>query len=133
MKKKCAKALSHKGEGKKYYSSNSYSKSTSGRTPLDPYFVSGFSDAEASFIIIISKEPRNVTQWTVKPRFSIGLHKKDREILDLIKSYFGGVGTISAQSKDSVQYRVASLKDLNAIIIPHFDKYPLITQKKADF
>jgi len=43
------------------------------------------------------------------------------------------VGTISAQSKDSVQYRVASLKDLNAIIIPHFDKYPLITQKKADF
>jgi LAGLIDADG endonuclease len=43
------------------------------------------------------------------------------------------VGTISAQSKDSVQYRVASLKDLNGIIIPHFEKYPLITQKKADF
>ena len=39
--------------GQKYYSSNSYSKSTSGRTPLDPYFVSGFSDAESSFIIII--------------------------------------------------------------------------------
>ena len=43
------------------------------------------------------------------------------------------MGTISAQSKDSVQYRVASLKDLNDIIIPHFEKYPLITQKKADF
>jgi hypothetical protein len=36
------------------------------------------------------------------------------------------VGTISPQSKDSVQYRVASLKDLNGIIIPHFDKYPLL-------
>ena len=129
LEKKEAKAF----EGKKYYSSNSYSKSTSGRTPLDPYFVSGFSDAEASFIILILKEPKNVTHWTVKPRFSIGLHKKDREILDLIKSYFGEVGTISAQSKDSVQYRVASLKDLNDIIIPHFEKYPLITQKKADF
>lgn len=102
--------------GNKYYSSNSYFKSTYGRTPLDHYFVSGFSDAEASFIILISKEPKTVTQWTVKPRFSIGLHKKDREILDLIKSYFGGVGTISPQSKDSVQYRVASLKDLNGII-----------------
>jgi hypothetical protein len=43
--------------GNKYYSSNSYFKSTYGRTPLDPYFVSGFSDAEASFIILISKEP----------------------------------------------------------------------------
>ena len=82
---------------------------------------------------------KNVTHWTVKPRFSIGLHKKYREILDLIKSDFGGVGTISPQSKDSVQYRVASLKDLNGIIIPHFYKYPplhlsigqmLITQKK---
>ena len=108
---------------------------------MDPYFVSGFSDAEASsfafakwkanVIILISKEPKNVTQWTVKPRFSIGLHKKDTEILDIINSYFGGVGTISAQTKDSVQYRVASLKDLNGIIIPHFEKYPLITQKKS--
>jgi hypothetical protein len=35
-----------------------------------------------------------------------------------------------AQSKNSVQYRVGSLKDLNEKIIPHFDKYPLISQKK---
>ena len=43
------------------------------------------------------------------------------------------MGTISAQKEKSVQYRVGSLKDLNDKIIPHFDKYPLITQKKADF
>jgi hypothetical protein len=107
---------------------------------LDPYFMTGFSDAEASFIILILKEPRNITNWTIKTRFSIGLHKKDTEILELIKSYFGDVGTrrdpvgtISNQNKNSVQYRVGSLKDLNDKIIPHFDKYPLITQKKADF
>jgi len=74
------------------YSSNSYSPSAStfAITPLNPYFVTGFSDAEASFIILILKEPKNTTNWTVKPRFSIGLHKKDTEILELIKSYFGG-------------------------------------------
>ena len=38
-----------------------------------------------------------------------------------------------AKDDKSVQYRVGSLKDLNDKIIPHFDKYPLITQKKADF
>ena len=43
------------------------------------------------------------------------------------------MGTISQQNEKSVQYRVGSLKDLNDKIIPHFDKYPLITQKKADF
>ena len=81
--------------------------------PLDPYFITGFSDAEASFIILILKEPRNEINWSVKTRFSIALHKKDTEILELIKSYFDGVGTISPQNKNSVQYRVSSLKDLN--------------------
>jgi hypothetical protein len=117
------------------YSSNSPSTNTAlpHITPLDPYFVTGFSDAEASFIILLLKEPKNTSNWTVKTRFSIGLHKKDTEILELIKFYFGGVGYISAQNEKSVQYRVGSLKDLNEKIIPHFDKYPLLTQKKADF
>ena len=43
------------------------------------------------------------------------------------------MGTIQAQNKNSVQYRVGSLKDINEKIIPHFEKYPLISQKKADF
>src|ERR1700722_13337867 len=30
-------------------------------------------------------------------------------------------------------YRVASLRDITNVIIPHFDKYPLITQKRADY
>jgi hypothetical protein len=30
-------------------------------------------------------------------------------------------------------YSVASKKDLNNVIIPHFIKYPLLTQKRGDF
>jgi hypothetical protein len=51
--------------------------------------------------------------------------------LELIKTYFG-VGIITKPVKDSVLYVVQPIKDLD-IIIKHFDKYPLITQKKADF
>ena len=50
----------------------------------------------------------------------------------MIRAYFGGVGSITKQSKDSVQFRVNSLKDL-AVVIDHFAKCPLITQKRADF
>jgi hypothetical protein len=32
-----------------------------------------------------------------------------------------------------VLLRVSYLKDLVNVIIPHFDKYPLISQKRADF
>lgn len=118
---------------KNYYSSNSYSSASATTLSLNPYFITGFSDAEASFMILILKEPKNKTKWTVKTRFSIGLHKKDTQILELIKNYFGDVGIITSQSKDSVQYRVASLKDLNEKIIPHFNRFPLISNKQADF
>jgi len=35
--------------------------------------------------------------------------------------------------KDTCTYRVDKLKNILEVIIPHFDKYPLATQKLADF
>ena len=59
-------------------------------------------------------------------------HKKDQALLELIQSTWGGVGKITKQREDSIQYRVSSVKDLQ-VIIDHFDKHPLITQKRADY
>jgi hypothetical protein len=42
-----------------------------------------------------------------------------------------GVGEIF-KSEQNIRYVVSSLSDL-AVIIDHFDKYPLITQKLADY
>ena len=42
-----------------------------------------------------------------------------------------GVGKIYKHCKDSVQYRVVSIKELQ-VIVDHFDKNQLITQKLAD-
>lgn len=50
----------------------------------------------------------------------------------MILKIFFGVGNISFMGEDAVQYRVESLKDL-AIIINHFNKYPLLTKKQSDF
>ena len=100
---------------------------------LDGNFVTGFSDAEGSFIVQILRNKNLKVGWTIKTRFSISLHEKDLTVLELIKSYLGNAGNISKQGKDSVQYRVASLQNLTDVIIPHFNKYPLITKKKADF
>lgn len=55
------KIPSNQINNKKYYSYYSNSKSTLAITNLNPYFLTGFSDAEASFIIIILKEPKNKT------------------------------------------------------------------------
>lgn len=55
---------------------------------------------------------------------------KDLTILENIKSFFK-VGNINI-SKNSVSYVVTSISDLQ-VIISHFDKYPLISKKFADF
>jgi hypothetical protein len=49
-----------------------------------------------------------------------------------LQNYFGGIGSLSRQN-NAVKYSVAGIKDLNSIIIPHFDKYKLLTQKGTDF
>ena len=52
-------------------------------------------------------------------------------ILKKIQKFFG-LGCISLKKNGSCRYSVQSVKDL-AVIINHFDKYPLITQKYADY
>ena len=64
--------------------------------------------------------------------FSIGLHEKDVVLLEYIKTAFHGVGTISSPRKGIVRYKVGSIKELQ-VIINHFDKYPLLSQKCADY
>jgi len=51
-----------------------------------------------------------------------------------IKSFFSEVGTIVTNyNYNFAVYRVHSLGDITNVIIPHFKKYPLITQKYGDF
>jgi hypothetical protein len=54
---------------------------------------------------IIGKSSRYKSGLFVNPGFSIGLHKKDQALLELIQSTWGGVGKITKQ-------RVLSIKDL---------------------
>ena len=70
--------------------------------------------------------------WQVELVFSINLNEKDIALLKQIQNLFR-VGTINYDKKNpTFHFRIGSTKDLK-IIIDHFDKYPLITQKRADF
>lgn len=69
--------------------------------------------------------------YQVQAMFKINLHKKDYDLLCHIKDYFG-VGSITKHKNTTLQYTVKSLKNLS-IIISHFEKYPFISQKWADY
>jgi hypothetical protein len=101
---------------------------------LDPNWVTGFSDAEACFSVEISKSETYKEGWRVRPIFSIGLHSKDLELIKKIQSFFNGKGKIYHEENSKVvSFRITSIKDLAQLVLPHFDKYPLFTQKQADF
>ncbi len=65
--------------------------------------------------------------------FAIVLHSHDNEILELIKEKFG-VGSLSfAKGKQQVRYSVQDTKDLYEVIVPFFDRVPLIGIKRKDY
>jgi NADH-ubiquinone oxidoreductase chain 4 len=100
---------------------------------LDPEFVTGLVDSEGCFELNIVKDnsgPKPKTYFSLC--FSMGLHTRDKMLLVRLQRYFKGVGSITKTQKNMVRFRIASRKDL-ALVIAHFDKYPLITQKQADY
>ena len=70
--------------------------------------------------------------WKIQLHYAIGLHISDLDLLKEIKTFFGEVGTLTTH-KDVAIYSVRSIKEIIKIILPHFDNYPLQTQKKADY
>jgi hypothetical protein len=95
--------------------------------------MTGLADAEGSFVAIVRKNASSRIGWRVDTVFQIGLHKKDLNLLQLIQAYFGGVGVITKPVKDMCAYRVSSPEQIFQKILPHFDQYLLMTQKRADY
>lgn len=100
---------------------------------LNPWFISGFTDAEGSFLLEVRRDSTCRAGWLIVARFSITLHQRDLELLQSIQAYFGGVGRISTGGRDTLSYRINSQADIKRWVLPHFDRYPLITEKQADY
>ncbi len=104
------------------------------RRGADPNFLTGFTDAEGSFVLSITKSNTVRSGWIIKPRFRLRLHlqKKDLFILEAIQKFLG-VGKVYVQGTNSaVEYRVFSIKELG-VVLDHFDKFPLISNKYGDY
>jgi len=107
---------------------------------LNPYYVTGFTDAEGCFLINIVRRSDQKLGYNVNlgapPSFKIKLRAsgllKDKLLLEKIRNFFDKIGNITVRKNGSVEYVVSSIKDLE-IVINHFDNYPLITHKWSDF
>ena len=99
---------------------------------INPYWVSGFVDGEGTFYVGINKNTTMTIGYQVLPEFRIVQHKKDMKLLHELKKYFN-CGVVRINHDDRFELRIRSIEHINDNVIPHFDKYQLITQKKFDF
>jgi len=98
---------------------------------VNPYWITGFCDRSACFGLQFTLRNPATGRWEIKAELRILANVRYKNVLEYIKDYFE-VGTIFYSGKN-VGYRVGSVKDLISVIIPHFNKYPLLSTKVCTF
>lgn len=99
------------------------------RLTIDPNWIAGFTAGEGCFSVSVlkSKAKLGETSWI---RFILTQHTRDLNLMEILVSYFG-CGKINKDSKASY-FVVQRLSDVRNIIIPFFDKHPLVGVKVKD-
>lgn len=96
-------------------------------------YISGYVDGEGCFSISFSKRDKFLVGFETKPSFSVSQNENRAQILFLIQKIFK-CGFIRRDYSDkTLKYEVRSLDDLINKVIPHFEKYPLLSKKQKDF
>ena len=115
------------------YSRSILSKSGGGSfSKLNPWYVTGFTDAEGSFSINV--------KTTATDKIKVGLQYKvtqlasSEEVLhDLVDYFKVGNVHIDNRSTGTLKYQVQDLVSIRERILPHFEEYPLQTSKALDY
>lgn len=99
---------------------------------INPWWVTGMIDGDGNFYLKIS-QLNETLKFNIQCVFSLcaEVSPENLVMLNSIKSFFGGIGTIRVQ-KNVYRYEVYSISDC-LIIRDHVLKYPLLTYRLVYF
>ena len=96
-------------------------------------YLSGFADGEGCFCVTFNKSKRHKFGWDIRPSFSVSQNSDRAKVLGIFKSYFKCGSIRPDRSDKTLRYETRSISSLVGKIIPHFERYPLLSEKKRDF
>lgn len=96
---------------------------------LNPMWVTGITDGEGNFSVNITK---GINKPKINLTFKIDQKEDSAGILHDLSRYFN-CGKIVNDNRGYKSFKVVKLTDILNIIIPHFDKFPLITSKQLNY
>jgi hypothetical protein len=102
--------------------------------PLNPYWIAGFVQADATFGLNITKQSKMTLGYTSQSQFRITQHYRDIFVLKKIIQTLKCENLVRPSiNRNEFNISVANLKDLTDIIIPFFENYSLYGAKLLDF
>ena len=96
-------------------------------------YLSGFADGEGCFCVTFNKSKRHRFGWEIRPSFSASQNYDKAEILRMFKSHLNCGSIRPDRSDKTLKFEVRSITELVEKVIPHFEKYPLLSNRKKDF
>lgn len=103
--------------------------------PLDPWYVTGFIDAEGCFSVSVRLHPNveRPTRWLMSPVFQAYQHRDGVRVLEELREFFGCGSLVPKGPRSNViTYSVHGVATLREAIFPHFERYPLRTYKASE-
>ena len=95
-------------------------------------YISGYVDGEGSFSVSFYKRARLRVGWEVRPSFSVCQKHEKSEVLGLMLQYFNCGSIRNCITDDVDHYEVRKLDYLLQIIIPHFERFPLLSARQEN-
>jgi hypothetical protein len=96
-------------------------------------YISGYVDGEGCFTVSISPRAKLVVGWEVRPSLSVSQNGDRAEVLQLIQAQFGCGSIRPDRSDKTLKWETRRLEDILESVIPHFERYPLLSGKRIDF
>ena len=96
-------------------------------------YITGYADGEGCFTVTFNRRPKMLIGWELRPSFSVSQNEDRRQVLDLMKEYFG-CGYIRRDFSDkTVKFEIRDHRELMTKVIPHFTIFSLLSRKQKDF
>jgi hypothetical protein len=98
---------------------------------LDSY-ISGFTDGEGCFCVSFQPSRRHRLGWEVRPSFSVSQNADRAQLLSVIRERWECGFIRPDRSDNTLKFEVRNVRDLVEKVLPHFQAYPLYSNKKVD-
>jgi hypothetical protein len=98
--------------------------------PATGYYLAGFAHGEGSFIIACRRRADYVRGWKISAAFNVS--QADPEPLVRFRETFG-CGSIRRGGNNGWYFEVNHLGEIGSVVIPFFERFPLMGAKAGDF